>query len=155
MPEAPWYEINNITSIDSPSFIIYPHRIKANIELAKKMIGDVNRLRPHIKTHKSKEICSLLLEAGVTRFKCATIAEAELLGMVTAPDVLLAYQPVGPKLQRFISLVKKFPSTNFSCLTDNEFSAQAIADAARIDNLIIPVFIDLNVGMNRTGVSIE
>jgi D-serine deaminase-like pyridoxal phosphate-dependent protein len=50
-----------------------------------------------------------MLDAGITKFKCATIAEAEMLGMIKAPDVVLAYQPLGPKLFRFIELVKKFP----------------------------------------------
>ena len=53
---AEWYHIKNAEEIDSPAFIIYPDRIKENIALAKRMIGDVNRLRPHIKTHKTKEV---------------------------------------------------------------------------------------------------
>ena len=107
--DGEWYHIKNIEEIDSPAFVVYIDRVKENIHIIKSMIDDVNRLRPHIKTHKTKEICSLLLEAGISKFKCATIAEAELLGLVGAPDVLLAYQPVGPKLQRFIDLIKTFP----------------------------------------------
>src|SRR5215203_308532 len=150
-----WYHINNIEEIDSPAFVVYLDRVRENIHTIKSMIDDVSRLRPHIKTHKTKEISSLLLEAGISRFKCATIAEAELLGLAAAPDVLLAYQPVGPKLERFISLIKAYPSTNFSCLVDNEKSARIISDAAAKANVTIPVFIDLNVGMNRTGIAIN
>src|SRR5215218_7702365 len=94
-----WYHIKNVEEADSPAFIVYLDRVKENIRIIKTMIDDVTRLRPHIKTHKSKEICFLLLEAGIIKFKCATIAEAELLGITLAPDVLLAYQPVGPKLK--------------------------------------------------------
>ena len=57
------------------------------------MIDDVQRLRPHVKTHKTKEASLLMMHSGINKFKCATIAEAEMLGMVAAPDVLLAYQP--------------------------------------------------------------
>ena len=116
------------------------------------MIDDVNRLRPHVKTHKTKEATLLMMDAGINKFKCATIAEAEMLAMVHAPDVLLAYQPVGPKLQRLISLIKKYPVTKFSCLIDNLPAAMTIAAAAVENQVDIPVFIDLNVGMNRTGI---
>ena len=149
-----WFDIKNLAEIDSPAFVVYIDRVKENIRLIKTMIDDVSRLRPHIKTHKTKEICLLLLEAGITKFKCATIAEAELLGMAGAPDVLLAYQPVGPKLQRFIKLTKAYPATIFSCLTDNEITAKNISESAQNEMITIPVFIDLNAGMNRTGMDI-
>jgi D-serine deaminase-like pyridoxal phosphate-dependent protein len=147
-----WYQINNIEEIDSPAFVIYKERVQHNIALAIKMIGDVSRLRPHVKTHKSEEVTALMMKAGITKFKCATIAEAEMLGRCGAADVLLTYQTVGPKLNRFIALIKAFPATHFSCLVDNEGAAKAIADAARVNGIIVPVFIDVNIGMNRTGI---
>ena len=60
----------------------YPDRISGNIELAKRIIGDTNRLRPHVKTNKAAEVSRMLLDAGIRKFKCATIAEAEMLGQM-------------------------------------------------------------------------
>jgi D-serine deaminase-like pyridoxal phosphate-dependent protein len=94
-----------------------------------------------------------MLSAGITKFKCATIAEAEMLAQCNAPDVLLAYQPLGPKLNRFVSLIKKYSATKFSCLTDNIAAANEQASVFNSNDLTVPVFIDLNVGMNRTGIS--
>jgi D-threonine aldolase len=148
-----WYPINDIKTIDSPALIIYRERVAENIQTLLSMIDDVKRLRPHVKTHKSIEATSLLMSAGIDKFKCATIAEAEMLAISFAPDVLLAYQPTGPKLQRFIDLIKKYPSTKFSCLVDNITSAKNIGNEARENNVVIPVFIDLNIGMNRTGIA--
>ncbi|HJS53543.1 MAG TPA: D-TA family PLP-dependent enzyme [Chitinophagaceae bacterium] len=148
-----WFEIKNIDELDSPALVVFPDRVKHNIQLAIDMIGDVDRLRPHIKTNKSPEVAGLMLKAGITKFKCATIAEAEMLARCYAPDVLLAYQPLGPKLARFVSLIKKYPSTRFSCLTDNIDAAKEQATEFSSGNLIVPVFIDLNVGMNRTGIT--
>src|SRR5882762_7699430 len=105
-----WYTIQDPDQLDSPTLVVYPERVKANIRLALQMAGDPARLRPHIKTHKSPDATRLLLEAGIHKFKCATIAEAEMLAIAGAEDVLLAYQPVGPKLQRFVSLVRKYPA---------------------------------------------
>jgi D-serine deaminase-like pyridoxal phosphate-dependent protein len=148
-----WYEIKNINELDSPALVVFPERVKHNIQLAIDMIGDVDRLRPHIKTNKSPDVTRLMLNAGITKFKCATIAEAEMLAQCHAPDVLLAYQPLGPKLDRFVSLIKKYPATKFSCLTDNVDAANEQASVFNSNDLTVPVFIDLNVGMNRTGIS--
>lgn len=149
----PWYAINAIGSIDSPALIVYLDRVKNNIALLKNGIDDPQRLRPHVKTHKAPEAALLLLHEGFKKFKCATITEAEMLGMAKAPDVLLAYQPVGPKAARFISLIPTYPGTSFSCLIDNGDAAQFLSEAAAQADVSVRVFIDLNVGMNRTGIA--
>lgn len=148
-----WFQVKNIEELDSPALIVFPDRVRHNIDLAIKMVGDVSRLRPHIKTNKSREVSKMMMDAGITKFKCATIAEAEMLAQCNAPDVVLAYQPLGPKLKRFVSLAKKYPTTKFSCLTDNSAAANEQADLFQAENLTIPVYLDLNVGMNRTGIA--
>lgn len=147
-----WYSIHNIDTVDSPALVIYPDRVKRNIELAIQLTGDARLLRPHVKTNKIAEVCSLMLEAGITKFKCATIAEAEMLGMINTADVLLAHQPVGPKTDRLLQLVKKFPSTQFSCIIDNISTAKDLSDLFAANGLRLPVYIDLNIGMNRSGI---
>ncbi len=153
MKENSWYPILDADKIDTPALIMYPSRMKENIRLLKSMIDDPLRLRPHVKTHKTSEAVAMMMEEGIQKFKCATIAEMEMLGMAKVPDVLLAYQPVGPKLQRFISLIKHYPTTGFSCLVDNMVTAANISAAAVKEKLIVRVYIDLNVGMNRTGIA--
>ena len=152
MNKKAWYTISNINEIDTPALIVYPDRMRENIQQLKEMIHDTDRLRPHVKTHKTKEVTSLMMAAGINKFKCATIAEAEMLGMCQAADVLLAYQPFGPKLRRFVKLIKNYPDTVFSCLADNLISAEDISQVAVENDITITVFIDLNVGMNRTGI---
>ena len=147
-----WYDIKNIESIDSPALILYEERIKQNIELAIQMVEDVSCLRPHVKTNKTSEVCSMMQVAGITKFKCATIAEAEMLALINAPDVLIAYQPVGPKIKRFLQLVQQYPATKFSCLVDDATIAKSINAMFGAVDLTASVFIDLNAGMNRTGI---
>ena len=147
-----WYVFKDVDKLDSPALVIYPERVKFNIALLIKMAGNPARLRPHIKTHKCKEAIVLQLAAGITKFKCATIAEAELLGICKAPDVLLAYQPVGEKIKRFIALTERYPGTLFSCLVDNKGTGEELSVAALAVKMQIPVYIDVNVGMDRTGV---
>ena len=151
--EKEWYQIDNVEELDTPALVIYKDRVKQNIDTLIDSIDDIDRLRPHVKTHKSQQVCELMLKAGIKKFKCATIAEAEMLALAGAPDVLLAYQPVGPKAHRLASMVKKFPSTSFSCLIDNLETATFVSDVFEQQNHSITVYIDLNVGMNRTGIT--
>jgi D-threonine aldolase len=148
-----WYRIHNIASLDTPALVVFPERVKYNIRTAIEMTGDVNRLRPHVKTNKSADAIKLMIGAGISKFKCATIAEAELLGMCGAKDVVLAYQPLGPKLHRFIEVIKSYPATRYSCLTDNFEALAEQAATFRDGGLTVPVYIDLNIGMNRTGIA--
>ncbi|HWI92843.1 MAG TPA: D-TA family PLP-dependent enzyme [Flavisolibacter sp.] len=147
----PWYLVKDINKIDSPALIIYRERVLYNIAMALQMVGHPSRLRPHVKTHKSPQVTQLMLQSGITKFKCATIAEAEMLAQCGAPDVLLAYQPTGPKVQRLLKLMRQYPGTHFSCLIDSEDAAKTIASESLHCSLVTDVFLDINTGMNRTG----
>ena len=149
---AEWYEVTEPDQLDSPALIIFPARVEENIRTLISMIDDVNRLRPHVKTSKSREACKLMMKAGIRKFKAATIAEAEMLADCNAPDVLLAYQPIGPKQKRFVDLIRRFPNTLFSCLIDSTSIASQLDTLFSGNQLRVPVYVDLNVGMNRTGI---
>ena len=143
----------NFSHIESPGLIVFPEIVRSNIKLAIDMVGgDVARLRPHIKTHKTQEVNDLLLEAGIYKFKCATIAEAELLAISKAKDILLSIQPTGTTLSRFIELILNYQKSQFSCLVDDYLAAEKVNELALKNNIYINIFIDLNVGMNRTGI---
>jgi D-serine deaminase-like pyridoxal phosphate-dependent protein len=148
-----WYEIDNIDELDTPALVVYPERVRQNIARAVGMVRDAARLRPHVKTHKSPDVTRLMLNAGIRRFKCATIAEAEMLAAEGVPDVLLAYQPIGPKAGRLARLIRRYPATTFSCLIDHPDAAEAMAKLFHEAGLVVPVFLDLNVGMDRTGIA--
>jgi D-serine deaminase-like pyridoxal phosphate-dependent protein len=150
-----WYSIDNVAEIDTPQVVVFVDRVEHNIRSAIGMVGDVNRLRPHIKTNKTAEVVRMMINAGISKFKCATIEEAELLAAENAEDVLLAYQPVGPKIARFAALIAGYPATRFSCLTDHPDAAKAISDYFSSVQRSTELFIDLNVGMNRTGIAVE
>jgi len=147
-----WFIIENVQTLDSPALVIYKERVAENIRLLTGMVKSVDQLRPHVKTNKIAEVCKMMMEQGITKFKCATIAEAEMLAMLQAPDVLLAYQPIGPKAHRLLKLAETYPSTHFSCITDDMGSANYLSDLFAANNRILDVYIDLNVGMNRTGI---
>ncbi|SER02056.1 D-TA family PLP-dependent enzyme [Pedobacter rhizosphaerae] len=147
-----WYLINNPHVVESPGLVFYVDRIEDNIKRVISMINDLERLRPHVKTHKSIDLSRLMIAAGISKFKCATIAEAEMLAQAGAKDVLLAYQPVGPNIDRFMALQLKYPNSKFSCLVDDKNIAATLNTLSIANGLKSSVWIDVNVGMDRTGI---
>ena len=148
-----WYEIKNVDEVPSPALLVYPDRVEQNINRMISMAGDVSRLRPHIKTHKMPELVRLQLNRGITKFKCATIAEAEMAAAEGADDILLAYQPVGPNVNRLMDLAAHFTSVRFSCVADNTESIRALSNAADHSGTTIDVLLDIDIGQHRTGVA--
>ena len=73
------------------SALIDETRMAANIDRMQKHLSALGvRLRPHVKTHKLGPLVKRQIELGITKYKCATIAEAEMCAQSGAPDVLLA-----------------------------------------------------------------
>lgn len=153
MQHKNWYSLNSPEYVISPSLLVYPDRIRHNIDLMISMIGDVTRLRPHVKTYKNANIINMQLERGIKKFKCATIAEAELLGDCNAPDILLSMQPIGPNAERFQALVNKYPNSRFSTLVDNVKMLSILGNLAKATKTKIHLWVDINNGMNRTGIA--
>ena len=149
------YHIQSIDQIPSPSLIIYLDLVKNNIRKAIEMVGgEVDRLRPHVKTHKTIQIVELELAAGINKHKCATLTEAEMLAQAGATDILIAYQMVGPNIQRFVDLKNQFSEVDFQVIVDHPTAILALAQAVRQAGQTVKVMLDFNVGMNRTGITL-
>lgn len=151
--QTPWYFVSNADTIPSPALLVYPDRVEENIRRMIRIAGGVERLRPHMKTNKLPEVIRMQMDQGVSKFKCATIAEAEMAAACLAPDILLAYQPVGPNVDRLIQLVKRFPTTRFSALVDDEGTIRRLSAAAAAAGVTLDLFLDLDCGMHRTGIA--
>jgi D-serine deaminase-like pyridoxal phosphate-dependent protein len=149
----PWYRITNPDEVYSPALLIWPDRIEDNIRKMIEIAEDPGMLRPHVKTHKMPEIVRLQMKYGITRFKCATIAEAEMVAACGARDVLLAYQPAGPNISRFFELKRRFPGTDISCIADCEDVIRELSANAAGNKTVTAVFLDIDIGMNRTGIA--
>jgi D-serine deaminase-like pyridoxal phosphate-dependent protein len=147
-----WFKVENVAEIPSPSLLVYPERVAENLRRVLALTGGPARLRPHIKTHKLGEVLRLHLAAGVTQCKAATIAEAELAAANGLHDVLLSYQPVGPNVARLIELIRRFPATQFRTIVDDAGALEQLSLAATKAGVKIPVLLDIDCGMHRTGI---
>ncbi|MFO0425753.1 MAG: D-TA family PLP-dependent enzyme [Planctomyces sp.] len=150
LPELPE---SVLLEIFSPSVIVCRDRVRANIDEMIRVAGSVDRLRPHCKTHKMADVVRMLLNRGISKHKAATIAESEMLADAGARDVMLAYNPVGPNIGRMVRLAKRFRDCLFSVTCDHEKPLRQLSAALSNEpGLIIGVFLDINPGLNRTGV---
>ena len=149
----PRYLVRDFSDLLSPSLLIYPKLVRQNIETMISMARGAERLRPHVKTHKMAEIVRLAESLGIHKHKCATIAEAEMVGAAGGGDVLLSYPLVGPNVKRFALLVRAYRNTVFRATVDHPDAARALSTAAVGLEQPIPVLVDLDVGMARTGIA--
>jgi D-serine deaminase-like pyridoxal phosphate-dependent protein len=146
------YAIADTAAVYSPGLLFYADLIRQNIARMVELAGSPDRLCPHVKTHKTREIVRLELEAGVTKHKVATLAEAEMVAGCGAADVLLAYPVVGPNGARLARLIRAYPGTRFSALADHPAAVEALSATLSREGLTADVLLDLDVGMHRTGI---
>lgn len=153
--DTDWYRATNEQEIPSPALLLFTGRIEENLQAMIRIAGGPGRLRPHIKTHKLPQLIQRQLALGVRKFKAATIAEAEMALLAGAPDVLLAYPLVGPNAARLVRLQTEHPGARVAAIADSTEGVRALSAAAQAAGVTIPVYLDLDCGMHRTGVDPE
>ncbi len=142
------YAVRNADRIITPALLIYPQLVDANIETTLAMLGDdPNRWRPHIKTAKIGAILRRLIDHEIRHFKCSTTLELLTACEAGAADVLLAYSVMGANARRTREIAEQFPRARISVLIETG------EQAAIWRGTDIGIFIDVNPGMNRTGIS--
>ncbi len=138
----------------SPQIVIAKSTVLSNIDAMIAMVGgDASQLRPHLKTHKSEHITRLQIERGITTFKASTLGEVAMAAKAGATSVLLAHQPVGPKVDTLLELCQRFPECCISVILDCPDAAKCLDTAARAKGVVVDAFIDVDCGMHRTGIA--
>ena len=144
------YTFEGQQDIVSPQLVYYPAIIRENIRKMIDIAGGAARLWPHIKTHKMAEVVQMQIEAGIDRFKCATIAEAEMAAKAGAKHLTLAYPLVGPNIKRFAALQAAFPEVEFFAIGDDTEQIRKLGQTCKAN-----VLMDVDMGQHRTGVPLD
>jgi D-serine deaminase-like pyridoxal phosphate-dependent protein len=144
------YRINDLGETLTPALAIYPRLVDHNIETTIRLLGgDPNRWRPHIKTAKLSAVHRRLIAHGVTRLKCATSLELLTACEDGARDVLLSFPVVGANARRVRQIAEQYPAAHVSALIESAEQIELWRGGR------VGVFIDVNPGMDRTGVRQE
>ena len=142
-------------SLFTPQLAVYEDIIEKNLEKMTEIAGGAHRLWPHVKTHKMEALIRLQMRHGITKFKCATMAEARMCAREGAERVLVAYPLLGPNIGRFLELKKAFPGTEFLAIGDDTNCIKELGKAAREREMTVPLLVDVDVGQHRSGVPLE
>ena len=147
------YTFDEQADVFSPQLIFYPALILENIRRMKEISGGGDRLWPHIKTHKTAQVVQMLVEEGIDRFKCATIAELEMAARNGGRRLLLAYPLVGPNIRRFLAVKHAFPEVEFYAIADDSEQARLLGERAVACGDTVNLLMDVDMGQHRTGVA--
>jgi D-serine deaminase-like pyridoxal phosphate-dependent protein len=150
LSESAWdqrYEVSGIEHVLTPALVMYPEIIASNMERTVELLGgDPDRWRVHIKTAKLGHTVRMLVQRGIRNFKCATTLELLVACQCGAADVLVAYPSVGANAHRIREIAEQFPEVGISVLAENEEQVRQWRGSR------VGVFLDINPGMNRTGI---
>ena len=141
------YLINQIDRVMTPALALYPKLIDKNIQTTIELLGgNPNRWRPHVKTSKLAFTMRRFAEHGIRNFKCSTSLELLTVCEAGASDVLVAYPMVGANARRVREISQQHPAVKVSSLVETEEHIAAWHESN------VGLFIDVNPGMNRTGI---
>ncbi|KAK0733215.1 hypothetical protein B0T26DRAFT_669642 [Lasiosphaeria miniovina] len=147
---------DSITTLDTPSMIVDLDIMERNIaRLMGRLLPTGVRVRPHLKTTKSTALAKRMVSAGATGGCVAKLSEAEAMAAAGFDDLLITCEIIGPaKVRRLVALHAAHPG-RIMIVVDSAAGADAIdAALAAADPPLppIPVLIDVDVGLHRTGV---
>lgn len=140
-------------SLNTPALVIDHDALTRNIATMAAFARSAGlALRPHAKTHKSAAIAKLQMEAGALGVCCAKLGEAEALGAEGVDSILITSPVVTAQaIARLAALHARIGDLRLAA--DNPDNIDALAAALHGATRPLPVVIDIDPGIRRTGVS--
>ena len=142
--------LNDPNTIDTPAITIDLDILDKNLRDTQDLAQNAGvKLRPHTKTHKSVWIAKKQLKYGAAGITVATLGEAEEMAAAGIRDILVAFPIVGKvKLNRLAKLMEQ---ATITVSTDDLTVTQGLSDLGVALNKKIPLYVDVNTGLNRCG----
>jgi len=140
-----------LEEIPTPALVVEAAAVERNIKrLAAYGAEHQLRIRPHTKTHKSRMLAGMQIEAGAAGLTMAKVGEAEQMAGVSE-DLLVAYPAVdAARTTRLGALARE---KTLRVAIDTAVAVEALGQAARAAGSTIGILVEIDVGMHRTGVA--
>jgi D-serine deaminase-like pyridoxal phosphate-dependent protein len=138
-------------SLRTPAFLVDVHTVSNNCrEMREKALASGVQFRPHVKTHKTREIARMQHGGAVGPITVSTLAEAELLAGDGFRDITYAV-PIAPeKLARAAALARRIDRLNV--LVDSEDALRALEAFHRANGVAFDAYLKVDCGYHRAGV---
>ena len=136
--------------LDTPALWVDLDTLDRNIaDLARHFAAANVNWRPHMKGVRVPAIAHQAIAAGAIGVTCATIREAEAMALSGVNDILIANEMVGErKISRLVQLCRL---ADAKVIVDSAENVRELSAAASQSDVQIGILIDVNTGMNRTG----
>jgi len=154
------YTITAPESLPSPGLVLFRDRFAFNIKKMGELLNAISpgfgfgSLWPHVKTHKSAWVTQKLMAQGFHHFK-ASPNEVDMLIGAGVETIFIAYPLVGAEVQKMAGRVKENPRIQFIVQVSQPAHVASLSAAAHALGIRWDYFIDLDVGMHRTGIPPE
>ena len=151
------YQLRDIETIRTPRLLVFGDRVERNLVRMKSILErsapntGYTHICAHAKTHKSALILSRMMEAGIDSIK-TTLNEAEMAARCGAGEVFVAYPLLEQDTIWIADLMIRFPETRFFVQIGSMEHALILKEAVKEGNVAWKYFIDVDVGMHRTGI---
>ncbi len=139
-----------IEEIETPALLIDLDKLDRNIDRMARFSAETGvNIRPHAKTHKCPIIAHKQMEKGAIGITCAKLSEAEIMVSAGIKSILIGNQVVEKsKIARLASLTKL---AHVIVAVEDLKNIGDLNAAARSKQVVIPVVIEVDVGMKRCG----
>lgn len=140
-----------LESIETPALLVDEDVLRENIRAMAEVAASAGvALRPHFKTHKCVEIARMQLAHGAIGGTVAKPTEAEVFLAAGIRDVVVATVIVDRrKIERLLS---QGGDAHVAGVVESEEGARAWSDAASSVGRRVPVLLEVDSGLGRTGV---
>jgi len=151
------YRVTHPEQVVTPRLLLFRERLERNILTMRRLLQEINPkhgleiLCPHVKTHKSLWVTQRLIEVGINFFK-ATPNEVDMLVQAGAKSIFLAYPPVASAAQKIARLAAENRDIKWYVQISHPAHAEYLLAATRQHDIQWDFYIDLDVGMHRTGI---
>ncbi|MFN8178352.1 MAG: alanine racemase [bacterium] len=153
-PGDEWHASPALESVETPALVLDEDVLLANVRAMASVAASAGvALRPHFKTHKCVEIARIQLEHGAVGGTVAKASEAEVFVVAGVRDLVVATSVVDPrKIERLLMYGRH---AEIAGVVESAEGVRAWAEAAsRVGNRV-PVLLEVDVGLGRTGASSE
>jgi D-serine deaminase-like pyridoxal phosphate-dependent protein len=144
-----------MADVDTPALIVELDRFDANVaRLMQAVAGRGVRVRPHAKSHKCVEIARRQVAAGAVGICVQKTSEAEPFLAAGIADVLVTNEVVGArKVANLAALAARFPAARLGVCVDDASVVELLGTACERAAARLDVYVEIDVGHDRAGVS--
>lgn len=137
------------TQLATPALVIDLPTVEKNLQRMAQYCAEHGlNLRPHTKTHKSRQMAQRQLAVGAAGLTVAKLGEAQVMAQV-CDDLLVAYPSADP--HRAEGMAQLAREHRLRVAIDSSVAADALNRAAKEAGSVIGVLVDVDTGHHRTG----